>query len=258
MKAVAPTCAAIIPARYASTRLPAKPLLRLDGKTMIQRTYEQALRATMVQSVIVATDDERIAAVVREFGGRALMTPPELPSGTDRVAYASEVLRRQGDQFECVINVQGDEPAIHPEMIDHVVNLLAEEPSAQMATLVKRIDKEEELFTPSVVKVVVDANAYALYFSRSPIPFARDAVTNAKWLKSGTFYKHFGIYGFRTEFLRLYPTLTPSPIEILERLEQLRALYHGHKIKVGITEYDSKAIDTPEDVDRFLQELRKS
>ncbi len=246
-----PRVVGVIPARYASHRLPAKPLLDLLGKTMVQRVYEQAKKSRMLNSVVVATDDERIADVVRNFGGEVVVTPPEIKSGSDRVAAIAA--RNDGDIF---LNIQGDEPLIAPEMIDQAARILVDDPQAHVGTLAKRIKSAEELLNPGVVKVVVDKNSYALYFSRSIIPFVRDEAEPSKWLAKRTFYKHIGIYVFRREFLLGFAKMPESGLEQSEKLEQLRILENGFRIKVGFTEHDSIPIDTQDDAERVMNILK--
>lgn len=242
----------VIPARYASQRLPAKPLVDLLGKTMVQRVYEQAKKAALLNQVVVATDDKRIADVVKLFGGEVVITDPKIKSGSDRVAAVAEQL--QGDIF---VNVQGDEPLIAPEMIDAAVQVVLDDEQADVGTLVKKIEIEQELINPSIVKVVVGGDQYALYFSRSVIPWIRDSLNPLDWLKHHTFYKHIGLYVFRKDFLLKYSAMPESSLEKAERLEQLRILENGFRIKVGITQYDSIPIDTQEDVDRVLEILKR-
>jgi len=242
---------AVIPARYASQRLPAKPLVDLLGKPMIQRVYEQVQQATLPTRVVVATDDDRIAVVVREFGGDAVMTSPEIKSGSDRVAAVARDI--QGDIF---VNVQGDEPLVAPEMIDEAVRVLLEDPSAVVGTLVRKIESTEELLNPGVVKVVVSADGDALYFSRSVIPFVRDVHDQSQWIQRHTFYKHIGLYVYRREFLLSYAAMPESGLERAEKLEQLRILERGYRIKVGITQHDSVPIDTTDDVRRAIDILQ--
>jgi len=241
----------VIPARYASQRLPAKPLLDLRGKTMVQRVYEQARKARRLHQVIVATDDERIASVVRSFGGEAVITPPEVKSGSDRVAAIAA--RNDADIF---VNIQGDEPLIAPTMIDQAAEILIDDTRAVVGTLAKRIETYGELSNPGIVKLVVDKNSYALYFSRSIIPFIRDEENSANWAATRTFYKHIGIYVFRRDFLLGFAKMPESNLEQSERLEQLRILENGFKIKVGFTEHDSIPIDTPKDAERVLEILK--
>ncbi|HTY38063.1 MAG TPA: 3-deoxy-manno-octulosonate cytidylyltransferase [Bacteroidota bacterium] len=242
---------AVIPARYASQRLPAKPLVDLLGKPMIQRVYEQVRKASLPTAVIVATDDERIADAVRRFGGEVKMTSPSIRSGSDRVAAVAREV--PGDIY---VNVQGDEPLIAPEMIDEAVRVLLGDPAAMVGTLVKRISTAEDLASPAVVKVVINAANEALYFSRAPIPFVRDIEEQSLWLTKHTFYKHIGMYVFRRDFLLQYASMPESDLERAERLEQLRILERGFRIKVGVTVYDSLPIDTSADVARVIELLR--
>ena len=246
-----PRVVGVIPARYASQRLPAKPLLDLLGKTMVQRVYEQAKKAQRLTQVIVATDDERIAGVVRDFGGEVVITPPGIQSGSDRVAAVAA--RNEGDIF---LNIQGDEPFIAPEMIDQASEILIDDTRVDVGTLARRIDTAEDLLNPGIVKVVVDQNSFALYFSRSIIPHIRDEQDPSKWLARRTFYKHIGLYVFRREFLLKFAKMPASSLEQSEKLEQLRILENGFKIKVGFTEHDSIPIDTQTDADRAVQKLK--
>ncbi len=248
-----PRVVAVIPARYASQRLPAKPLVDLMGKPMIQRVYERVTRAKLPAEVVVATDDRRIADVVQAFGGTAVLTSTDIKSGSDRVAAVARGM--EGDIF---VNVQGDEPLIAPGMIDEAVNVLLEDPDAAVGTLARKIESVADLDNPAVVKVVFDVHRYALYFSRAAIPFLRDAGEHAQWLSRHTYYKHVGMYVFRREFLLNYASLPESSLERAERLEQLRILECGYRIKVGITNHDSISVDTPEDVQRVIGLLRSS
>ncbi|MCX7983635.1 MAG: 3-deoxy-manno-octulosonate cytidylyltransferase [Bacteroidetes bacterium] len=248
-----PTVVVVIPARYASQRLPAKPLIDLGGKPMIQHVYEQVRQAKLVERVLVATDDERIAKAVRNFGGEAVMTSPLLSSGSDRVAAVAGTLT-----CDIVVNVQGDEPLIPPAMIDQCVELLLKDEQAQVGTLVYPINCPEDLWNPNVVKVVFDTSMYALYFSRSAIPYLRDITDREKWYIHGVFYKHVGIYVYRREFLLWYTSLPKTTLEELEKLEQLRILEHGYKIKIGITSLESIAVDTEDDVERVRRILHYS
>lgn len=234
---------AVIPARYGSRRLPGKPLLEICGKPLIRWVWERARGARTVGRVVVATDEPRVAKVVEGFGGEAALTSPEHPSGTDRVA---EVARRLS--AEVVVNVQGDEPFLDPEVVDQVVARLIEG-DFPMATAAKRIDDPKQLRDPSVVKVVLDMEGCALYFSRSPIPFLRD-VPEEGWLDKAKFLKHIGIYAYRRDFLMTLSELPPAPLELSEKLEQLRALEHGYRIAVAETEHDCFSVDTPEDLAR--------
>jgi 3-deoxy-manno-octulosonate cytidylyltransferase (CMP-KDO synthetase) len=243
---------AIIPARYAATRLPGKPLSEIHGKTMIERVHERARAASKVDRVIVATEDERIAAAVRGFGGEAVMTSAAHATGTDRLAEAA-----RGIEAAIVINVQGDEPLLDPKGVDAVAEALEREPSLEMATLSVPLVSLEEMLAPSVVKVVTDARGDALYFSRSPIPHVRqgagsDASASARAaVESGLARKHVGLYGYRREALLRFAALPQSPLEQAEGLEQLRALAHGMRIRVVARDGDAGvAVDTPEDLER--------
>ncbi len=236
---------AIIPARYASQRLPGKPLADILGRPMVQHVYERTARATLVNLVLVATDDERIAAAVRGFGGRVVMTPESCQSGTDRIASVA----RSIPDATIVVNVQGDEPLIHPAMIDEAIRPLLRDPSCQVATLVRRIDAVEDLANPGTVKVVLDRHGRCLYFSRAAIPFGRDR-SPAEWLRLHPYYRHIGLYVFRREFLLRYPEMKQMPLETMEKLEQLRILEHGYSITATVTEHDSIPVDTAADLDR--------
>ena len=238
---------AIIPARYASSRFPGKPLVDIEGKSMIRRVYERVHRAALIDEVIVATDDERIAGHVRTFGGRVRLTRADHRSGTDRCAEVAAELN--GVDF--VVNVQGDEPFIDPAQIDQVIRPLQAKKAA-IATLARRIEKHEELFSPHAVKVVFAPGGRALYFSRSPIPFRRD-VPQAAWAEAPLYYKHIGLYGFSLPALLAVTRLAPSRYEEAESLEQLRWLEGGYAIHVELTEIETPGIDTPEDLARLLK-----
>jgi 3-deoxy-manno-octulosonate cytidylyltransferase (CMP-KDO synthetase) len=246
-----PRVIAVIPARYASQRLPAKPLVDLLGKSMIQRVYEQASRASLLSQVVVATDDDRIAAAVRAFGGEVIMTSAEIRSGSDRVAAIAGIL-----PAEIFVNIQGDEPLIAPSMIDEAVRVVLDDPDADVGTLARRIESPADLFNPAIVKVILSVDRTALYFSRSAVPFVRDEADQSQWLRHHVFYKHVGIYVFRRSFLLKYPSLSESVLERTEKLEQLRILEHGYRIKVGITDFESISVDTPEDVGRVIEVLK--
>lgn len=232
----------IIPARYASVRFPGKPLALIKGKPMIERVYVQA-RKSKLDDVVIATDDVRIADAVMEFGGHYVMTDPNHRSGTDRCCEALDSL---GGQFDAVVNIQGDEPFIDPNQIDLLADLISER-DTQLASLAKRIDDEDELFSPNVVKVVMDHQGNALYFSRSAIPFMRN-VDRGAWLDKGVFYKHIGIYAYRTDVLHKVATMTPSMLELSESLEQLCWLENGMTIRMAVTDSENIAIDTPSDL----------
>ncbi|MBR4969071.1 MAG: 3-deoxy-manno-octulosonate cytidylyltransferase [Alistipes sp.] len=246
---------AIIPARYASTRFPAKPLAILGGKMVVERVYDQVRKA--VEKVVVATDDERIYDAVRSFGGEVVMTSTEHNSGTDRCAEAYEKL---GYEADIVINIQGDEPFIAPEQINTLIACF-ENDAIDIATLVKPFAESngvEALENPNSPKVVINGANEAIYFSRSVIPYLR-GVEREEWLKCHTFYKHIGIYAFRANALKEVTTLPQSPLEKAEKLEQLRWLESGYKIGVGLTDIETVGIDTPEDLERaerFLNSIK--
>jgi 3-deoxy-manno-octulosonate cytidylyltransferase (CMP-KDO synthetase) len=251
------TISAIIPARYNSTRFPGKPLALILGKTMIRHVYERVQRSKYVNEVIVATDDERILSEVESFGGKARMTSPHHPSGTDRVAEVAREL-----PFEIIVNVQGDEPLIDPQIVDLAIETIINNPYIPVVTLKTEISEPWELTDPNVVKVVTDKSDFALYFSRSPIPFIRDSWSEPLKIDSiknkGPFFKHIGLYVYRRDFLILFSSMKPSTLEILERLEQLRILENGYKIKVVKTDFNSIGVDTPEDLRRVELLMRGS
>lgn len=235
----------IIPARYASTRFPGKPLINIDGKTMIQRVYEQAIKTKNLAKVVVATDDERIAQEVKNFGGEYVMTSTSHQSGTDRCAEVAEQL----PAYDVVINIQGDEPYINPEQIELLASCF-EDPDTQLATLIKEIYTEEDIFNINIPKVVINNRQEAMYFSRQTIPFIRSA-EKEDWAKTHQFYKHIGIYGYRRDVLLAITKLTPSTLELAESLEQLRWLENGFTINTRITKIETIAIDTPEDLEKI-------
>lgn len=237
---------AVIPARYASTRFPGKPLADIGGITMIQRVYEQVLRSKRIQKAVVATDDERIFDHVRAFGGEVRMTGAHHPSGTDRCAEVAQ----QFPEAQYVLNVQGDEPFVQPEQIDLLADTLTGNSGFSIATLAKKIEQTETLFHPNVVKVVFSEKNGAIYFSRQPIPFVRGAPTD-QWLLQHVFYKHIGLYGFHTAVLQDIARLSPTPLERAESLEQLRWLENGLRIAVGVTELETVGIDAPEDMEKI-------
>ena len=237
---------AIIPARYASTRFPGKPLAILGGKPVIQRVYEQV--TTVLNEAYVATDDERIYNKVQEFGGRVVMTSPNHKSGTDRI---EEAVQKIGTDADIIINVQGDEPFIHPSQIEALIKCF-DDPTTQIATLGKPFDNDADislLDNPNSPKIVVDNNSFALYFSRSVIPFIR-GVEHNQWLGKYPFLKHLGIYAYRTQVLHEITRLPQSSLELAESLEQLRWLRNGYRIRVGTTNIETVGIDTPEDLQR--------
>ncbi len=236
----------LIPARYASTRFPGKPLADIGGKPMIQRVYERA--ASVLEHVYVATDDERIATVVRAFGGRVVMTADTHKSGTDRCAEAINTVQAElGVSFHAVINIQGDEPFIEPTQIELLASAFDDE-KTEIATLVKPVDNQSDLTSPNKPKVVLSEEGNALYFSRQPIPYLR-GVELDKWLDSGVkFYNHIGMYGYRSDILAMITKLPLGTLEKAESLEQLRWLENGYSIKVLETKLESLSIDTPEDL----------
>ncbi len=237
---------AIIPARFASTRFPGKPLVDIAGKTMIRRVYEQVLLSKRVEKVVVATDDDRIADAVLSFGGEVVFTRTDHPSGTDRCAEVA----RMFPEARIVLNVQGDEPFIQPEQIDLLADTLINEGKFPIATLAKRIDNEADLFNPNIVKVVFSEPSGAIYFSRHPIPFVRGE-PQENWPAKQNFYKHIGLYGFRRATLMKIARFQPTPLERAESLEQLRWLENRLRIAVGITTHETIGIDTPEDLAKF-------
>ena len=238
----------LIPARYDSTRLPGKPLADIGGKPMIVRVAERAQRAGAA-NVVVATDDPRISDAAKAHGIDACLTRPDHPTGTDRLAEAVRLLELPGDTI--VVNVQGDEPLLAPSLIRAVADLLAAHPDAAIATACHPIGEAAEAFNPNIVKVVLDANRNALYFSRATIPWARDAFASGRAaIPLGLpLYRHYGLYAYRVDFLRLFPALAPAPIERFEALEQLRALWHGYRIVVEIAEgTPAPGVDTEDDL----------
>jgi len=250
---------AIIPARYASTRFPGKPLAMLGGKTVIQRVYEQAV--SVLPEACVATDDERILACVEAFGGRAVMTRSDHKSGTDRIQEAVEKLEESGTWKEkgeerVIINIQGDEPFIQRSQIETLMHLF-DDPETQIGTLGKPFDTVEALSNPNSPKIVTDRRGFALYFSRSIIPYIR-GVESADWLSRYPFLKHLGVYAYRREVLARITSLPQSPLEQAESLEQLRWLENGYRIRVGLTNVETVGIDTPEDLDRAEAFLRQA
>jgi 3-deoxy-manno-octulosonate cytidylyltransferase (CMP-KDO synthetase) len=242
---------AIIPARYASTRFPGKPLALLDGKMVIQRVVEQV--SEVINDVYVATDDSRIYDAVKGFGGKAIMTRTDHKSGTDRI---EEALEKIDDHFDVVINIQGDEPFIQKSQIETVMHCF-DDPETQIATLGKRFENIEAVRNPNSPKIVTDNNGYAMYFSRSVIPYVRGK-EEATWLQHFPYLKHIGLYAYRTEVLHEVTQLPQSSLEIAESLEQLRWLQNGYKIKVGLTDVETVGIDTPEDLERAEIFLKKN
>lgn len=246
--------AGIIPARFASTRFPGKPLVEIHGKTMIQRVYEQASKSNL-NAVIVATDDEKIATHVQSFGGNVVLTSTAHPTGTDRCKEALDIWSaKHQTQFDAVINIQGDEPFIHPEQI----NLLAQafqDKNTQLATLIKPLNNKRDLENPGIIKVSFRKDLRALYFSRSIIPYPRTlSIEDA--LKNKSFYKHIGMYGYRADILAEITKLQQTPLELLESLEQLRWLENGYEIKLIETNIETRSVDTPDDLQILLSETK--
>ena len=254
---------AVIPARYGSTRFEGKPLADILGKPMIQHVYEGVCQSKLIEEVIVATDDQRILDAVQGFGGKAVMTVSNHTTGTDRVAEVARKLKS-----EIIVNVQGDEPLIKGGIIDKAIRPFITDDTLSMSTLMTRIEEVRDWLNPNIVKVVGDQKGFALYFSRSPIPFPRG--TNIERLLSKTsgrnilpkrVFKHIGVYVYRRKFLLRFSKMKPTPLEKLEKLEQLRALENGYKIKVTLVDYEPLAVDTPEDLQKvvyFLSRLQST
>lgn len=251
MKKTQTKISAVIPARYGSTRFEGKPLADILGKPMIQHVYEGVRQSKLIDEVIVATDDQRIIEAVKSFGGKAVMTSPTHFTGTDRVAEVAKKLRS-----EIIVNVQGDEPLIKGDIIDKAIRPLLADDTLQLSTLMTRIEEVRDWLNPHIVKVVADQKDFALYFSRSPIPFPRELQIGR--LESNPFgtnrplpkrvFKHLGVYVFRRKFLLQFSKMKPTPLEKLEKLEQLRALENGHRIQVTPVDYEPICVDTPEDI----------
>lgn len=238
----------IIPARYASSRFPGKPLTMIGNKPMIQRVYEQSLKS--LTTVYVATDDKRIFDTIIAFGGKAVMTSVKHQSGTDRCAEAIDIIMNEtGTRIDVAINIQGDEPFIKPEQIDLLKSCFKDQ-EVKIATLVRRTSPEEDIYNPNHPKVILDKNSDAIYFSRSVIPYLRD-IERDEWAKKHPFYKHIGLYAFKTNTLREITALPKSSLEIAESLEQNRWLENGYKIRCAETGLESISIDTPEDLERI-------
>ena len=240
----------VIPARFGSSRFPGKPLIDIGGKSMIHRVYDQAKKSKFLTEVIVATDDKRIENHVKEFGGNVIMTSSALQSGTDR---CFEAVKKYGDKFDIVINIQGDEPFIMPEQIDLVAASFNSE-NVNIATLVKKIVLYEELINVNTPKVILNKDGEAIYFSRQIIPYIRD-IDQLNWMDRHIFYKHIGIYGFKTKVLAEITQLEQSSLELTEGLEQLRWIQNGYKIKTKTTDFESIAIDVPEDLKKLTNFL---
>ncbi len=236
----------VIPARFASTRLMGKPLADIGGKPMIQHTFENASKSKLLNKIIIAVDDKKVAEVVREFGAEVIETSKNFISGSDRVAFVAKKM----EKAEIIVNIQGDEPFIKGEMIDQAIEPLLFDKSVQVSTLVKKITTVKDLNSPEVVKVVFDYTNNALYFSRSPIPFVRDAVSDEKKIAQVDIYKHIGLYAFRRDALLQFTKFKSTDLEKIEKLEQLRMLENGFKIKIVVTEMESMGVDTQDDLNR--------
>lgn len=237
----------VIPARYASSRFPGKPLVMIDGKSMIMRVYEQTLKTTALDRVIVSTDDLRIYDHVKECGGEVMMTSENHMSGTSRIGEVVENLSFMNHcPYDVIVNIQGDEPFIDPSQIDLVVALFTN-PEVQIGTLIRKIESSDDLINPNVVKAVVDHQGRAIYFSRSPIPYLR-GIPQDSWIDNHEYYKHIGLYAYRSSVLKLVLNLPEAPAELAESLEQLRWIYHGYHIHTAITDIETIGIDVPDDL----------
>lgn len=244
----------IIPARYASTRFPGKPLAEISGKPMIQWVFERA--SSVFDYVYVATDDNRIAEAVKAFNGKVVMTSNAHQSGTDRCAEALKIIEDQTNlKFDVVVNIQGDEPFIQPEQLKKVASCF-DDSNVQIATLVKEFSQNEDIFNPNIPKVLLTTQSYAIYFSRSVIPFIRGK-EQSDWQKSHAFYKHIGLYAYRSNVLHDITKLPQSKLELAESLEQLRWIENGYRIKVEKTDMETLAVDTPEDLERVKEFAKK-
>lgn len=241
-------CLGVIPARYSSTRFEAKVLADIMGKPMIQHVYERARQARLLDEVIIACDDERVAEAARKFKAKVVLTAKAHASGSDRICEVVNPI-----DAKVVINIQGDEPLVYPAMIDSVASALLDDPAVSMATVMKKIEDPAQISDPHVVKVVVDKKNFAMYFSRAAIP---QAAHNTE-IASPCYYKHIGLYGYTKDFLFIYKNLPVSYLEKIEKLEQLRVLEEGYKIKVIETKYDTIGVDTPEDLERVKEYLQR-
>ncbi|MDP2363331.1 MAG: 3-deoxy-manno-octulosonate cytidylyltransferase [Ignavibacteria bacterium] len=236
----------VIPARFASTRLMGKPLADIGGKSLLQHTYEGASKSKLMNQIVIAVDDEQVAKAAKEFGAAVMMTPKSCATGSDRIA----IVAKEFPRADIIVNIQGDEPFISGMMIDQAIEPLLFDLDVNVSTLAKLIESVEELKSPSVVKVVFDYKNFALYFSRSPIPYVRDAEDEKDMIEKADFYKHVGLYVYRKEYLLKFTQLEPTDLEMWENLEQLRMLENGFNIKIVETEYDSFSVDTPEDLEK--------
>lgn len=248
-----PTILGVIPARFASSRLMGKPLADIGGKPMLQHTYESALKSKLLHKIIIAVDDEKVFQVAKDFGAEVMLTPKNIATGSDRIALVA----KKYDNAEIIVNIQGDEPFISGVMIDQAIEPLLFDKTVNVSTLAKKIGSVEELESSSVVKVVFDYKNFAMYFSRSPIPYVRDAVSVSEIIDKSVMYKHIGLYVYRREYLLKFTQLAPTDLENIEKLEQLRMLENGFRIKIVETEYDSFSVDTPDDLDRARKIFEK-
>jgi 3-deoxy-manno-octulosonate cytidylyltransferase (CMP-KDO synthetase) len=237
----------VIPARFSSSRFPGKPLVMIDGKSMVMRVYEQALKSKALAMVIVATDNEQIYAHVKESGGEVMMTSELHISGTSRLGEVVSKISPEGKcPYDVIVNIQGDEPFIDPLQINLVVSMFSN-PEVQIGTLIKEITDSDNIFNPNVVKVVVDKSGKAMYFSRSPIPFIR-GLAPEQWINKHSYYRHIGMYAFRADVFSSLISLPESAYEVAESLEQLRWLHHGYSIQTALTDIETVGIDTPDDL----------
>ena|ERR1035437_342930 len=243
----------VIPARFGSTRLMGKPLADIGGKPMLRHTWENAKKSKLLQEVVIAVDDEKVAQVAKDFGAKVYITPKNVNTGTDRIAIVAKLI----PDAHIIVNIQGDEPFIKGRMIDQAIEPLLFDPSVNVTTLAKKIETVEELKAVSIPKVVFDYNNFAMYFSRSPIPFVRGVKTNLERIQKCDIYKHIGLYVYTRDSLLAYTRLTPTDLELAEQLEQLRMLENGFKIKVVVTEYENLAVDTPDDLERARYYYKK-
>jgi 3-deoxy-manno-octulosonate cytidylyltransferase (CMP-KDO synthetase) len=244
----------VIPARYASSRFPGKPLVMIDGKSMIQRVYEQSVQCRSLSRILVATDDSRILEHVKSFGGECLLTSEHHSSGTERIGEVIGMLEEAGPtDFSVIVNIQGDEPKLDPQQIALAVECF-NDPAVQISTLMKQIGSQEELFNPNVVKVITDHRSEAIYFSRSTIPYLRDCEPST-WVEKQVFFKHIGLYAYRIEILKQILKLPVSSLEKAESLEQLRWLENGFRIKVVPTLFETISVDTPEDLLKLTNKI---
>ena len=241
----------VIPARYGSTRFPGKPLSQIVDKPMIQHVYERASLAEKLDKIIVATDDKRIFETVRDFNGEVVMTDSDIQTGTDRVYEASKAL-----DFDIVLNIQGDEPLIDPDLLDSIVSEFEKDNKVYVVTPIKKVKNIDELQNPNMARVVVDKNGFAVYFSRASIPYNRDKDIS-EWLDNDVYYRHIGVYGFKKFFLQKFVDMGTSELENIEKLEQLRILENSFKIKTVLTDYNPVCVDIPEDLKKIEELLKK-